>query len=174
MGVCMSQPRVQNVNINELYEEEPTTPEDQTNSTVLKLQHIIEAIYDAATKAQTNVQLNNLHNLFWMFPENEQGIHEPRKIPIKVNDQVLDIPVFTLIHHKNLCIHELNIKTKLDINMNDTPFIKNEIKDVKNKKYNMSIISGKSDTTIELNMKLEEPTEAYNRILKNFEMNLGR
>lgn len=186
MGKCMSKPPNLDI-MNEMPEEDELNEEEEEvqneivsqeeviqEPAVLKLQHILEAIYDAATKAQTNVQLNNLHNLFWMFPENEEGVHEPRTIPIKVNNNIIDVPVFTLIHHKNLCIHELKIKTKLDIHMKDIPFIKNEIKDVKNKRYEMHITPGKSDTAIELCMKIEEPTEAYNRMLKNFEMHLGR
>ena len=159
-----------NIREDEIQPQEPiprleSAEDPQSSQVLLKLQHILEAIYDAATKAQTNVQINNLHNLLWMFPENEDGVHIPRTIPVKIHNTITDVPIFTLINHKNLCIHELNIKTKLDISMEDIPDISEVVKGIKHKKYKMHVTKGQSDTTVEVCMKVEEPSEAYNRIL---------
>ena len=184
MGSCISRapPPQHNININNIMPSDTSSvaaaavpePEPAPDNVSLKFQHILEAIYDAATKAQTNVQLNNIHNLFWMFPENAQGVHVPRTIPIQVEDgRTLNVPVFTIVNHKNLCIHELHIKTKLDIQMSDAPKVASVLKSVKNKKYDMNIFSGQHDTTIEFIMRVEEPTEAYNRLLRSFESKLS-
>ena len=74
MGSCISRapPPQHNININNIMPSDTSSvaaaavpePEPAPDNVSLKFQHILEAIYDAATKAQTNVQLNNIHNLF--------------------------------------------------------------------------------------------------------------
>jgi hypothetical protein len=150
-------------------DEEPSSPE--TPSAQAELKHVIEAIYDAAMKAQSNVQISNLHNFLWLFPQDESGSHTSRTIPINVgNGKVVEMPVFALLHHQNLCIHDLKVKTSLDINIPKRPEVINDILDIKNKKYSIKVNRTKKDnTTIELHFKAQEPTEMYHRLFEKFQ-----
>ncbi len=139
------------------------------------LKHVIEAIYDAAMKAQASVQINNLHNFLWMFPQDENGIHSPRTIPIQFSstNEVANVPVFTLLHHQNLCIHDLKIKTSLDIEVPTEPKVLNEIQDIKNKKYKVRVKRTKKDnTTIEIHLTSTEPTDMYHRMFEKCQNSL--
>lgn len=139
----------------------------------VELKHVLEAIYDAAMKAQSNVQISNLHNFLWMFPADDNGIHTSRTIPLKLNDdKIVNVPVFTLLQHKNLCINEVKVKTTLDMDILTKPQVIQEIRDIKDKRYNVKVESrcaDQSNTTVEIHLKAEEPTEMYNRFLDNYQ-----
>lgn len=115
------------------------------------------------------MQINNLHNFLWMFPQDESGVHTPRTIPIQfgATNAAVDVPVFTLLHHQNLCIHDLKIKTSLDIEVPAKPEVLNEIQDIKDKKYRVKVKRTKKDnTTIEIHLKSTEPTDMYHRMFE--------
>lgn len=146
----------------------PILPEAEEEADLTQL---IEAIYDAAMKAQSNVQLSNLHNFLWLFPKDDAGTHTCRTIPINMgNGKIVEIPVFSLLHHQNLSIHDLKIKTTLDIQMPTEPEVLDEISNIKNKKYSVKVNRTRKDksdnTTIELNLKAQEPTEMYHRMFE--------
>ena len=139
------------------------------------LTQLIEAIYDAAMKAQSNVQINNLHNFLWLFPKDDAGTHTCRTIPINMgDDKIMEVPVFSLLHHQNLSIHDLKIKTTLDIQMPTEPEVLDEILNIKNKKYSVKVNRTKNDkrenTTIELSLKAQEPTEMYHRMFEKYNL----
>lgn len=138
------------------------------------LKHVIEAIYDAAMKAQANVQINNLHNFLWMFPQDENGVHTPRTIPIQFSgNEVANVPVFTLLNHQNLCIQDLKIKTSLDIEVPTKPAVLNEIQDIKDKKYKVRVKRTKKDnTSIEIHLMSTEPTDMYHRMFEKCQNSL--
>lgn len=126
-------------------------------------------------KAQANIQINNLHNFLWMFPQDENGVHTPRTIPIQFSstNKVANVPVFNLLHHHNLCIHDLKIKTSLDIEVPTEPKVMNEIQDIKNKKYKVKVKRTKKDnTTIEIHLKSTEPTDMYHRMFEKCQNSL--
>jgi hypothetical protein len=151
---------------------------EETRQRNLMLQDIIEGIYDATMKAQSSVQLNNLNNLFWMFPKDENGVHAPRTVKMLIDENTsINIPIFTLLNHKNLCIHELRLKTTVDLHMDDKPMMQlnKEVNQLKKKKYKVGVktnVKKERGTTIEICMKIEEPPEIYGRILQNLEKNL--
>jgi hypothetical protein len=151
---------------------------EETRQRNLMLQDIIEGIYDATMKAQSSVQLNNLNHLFWMFPKDANGVHTPRTVKMRINENTcIDVPIFTLLNHKNLCIHELRIKTTIDLRMDDTPLTKlnKEVNELKKKKYRVGIktnVKKERATSIEICMKIEEPPDVYGRLLQHFEKNV--
>jgi Protein of unknown function (DUF2589) len=143
----------------------------ETKNFNIALQDVIEGIYDATMKAQTNVQLNNLNHLFWMFPKDDNGVHKPRTVKLFIDESgERDVPIFSLLNHKNLSIHELRVKTTLQMNMRQKPMVKDteQVNEVKNKKYNVSVKSctnTDTGTSIEILMRIEEPPDTYGRIL---------
>lgn len=159
---------------------------DNINERILKdaeeqmnLQHIIESIYDAAVKAHSNVQINNLHNLFWLLPVNENGIHVPKTIPIQIptdtddinSKRVVNVPIITLINQQNLNISELKIKTEVDMELESVPKEdkKNCFYDITKKNYSLRLVPGDKSTTIDMTIKMDPPLEIYNRILSKLE-----
>lgn len=155
---------------------EPGQPAHLAQPTHIYFQHILEAIYDAAIKAQMNVQINNLHQLFWFFPQDGDGTHRARTVRLKVpcpegGERVIDIPIFTLVHHKHLTIHELKLKTKLDMEMSVAPYEDEDaaLHHIKKKKYHIELTPGDKSTDLEITMQLEEPMEVCQRILHKFE-----
>jgi hypothetical protein len=150
---------------------------EQTRQMNLVLQDVIEGIYDATMKAQSNVQLNNLQHLFWMFPKDENGNHVARTVPLQVGEgDIRDVPIFTLLNHKNLCIHELKLKTSIDLQY-DGKIEVNEPKSLSNTLYKLGVKSNVNkdrdrETVIEICMKIEDAPEIYSRILQNFENKL--
>ena len=148
---------------------------EQTRQMNLVLQDVIEGIYDATMKAQSNVQLNNLQHLFWMFPKDEHGNHVARTVRLQVGEgDIRDVPIFTLLNHKNLCIHELKLKTSIDLQYDG----KIEVNDPNSLSNTLSKLGVKSnvnkdrETVIEICMKIEDAPEIYSRILQNFENTL--
>ena len=147
----------------------------------IKLQHIIESIYDAAVKAHNNVQINNLHNLFWLLPTNEKGIHVPKCMPLQVpNDgdgdqpyKVVNVPIITLMNQQNLNISEMKISTTVDMELESAPKQKENssgcLYDIKKKDYSLRLVPGDKSTSIEMTIKMDPPLEIYNRILGKLE-----
>jgi hypothetical protein len=147
----------------------------------IKLQHIIESIYDATVKAHNNVQINNLHNLFWLLPTNEKGIHVPKCMPIQVpNDEdgdqpykVVNVPIITLMNAQNLNISEMKISTTVDMQLESAPKKKEILGkclyDIKKKDYSLRLVPGDKSTTIDMTIKMDPPLEIYNRILGKLE-----
>lgn len=147
------------------------TQNNEIENIALNFQHILEGLYDAACKAQTTVQMNNVRGLLEMFPVAEDGVHVPKTIQLRMADgKVTDVPLYTLINHKNLNIHELKIKTKLDVDMKKAPSLLERVRGLgHSKKYYMNIVPGKKDTMLEICMRLDDPPEMHNRILNHFE-----
>jgi hypothetical protein len=148
---------------------------EQTRQMNLMLQDVIEGIYDATMKAQSNVQLNNLQHLFWMFPKDEHGNHVARTVRLQVGEgDIRDVPIFTLLNHKNLCIHELKLKTSIDLQY-DGKIEVNEPDSLTNTLCKLGVRSSVNrdrddrETVIEICMKIEDAPEIYSRILQNFE-----
>lgn len=147
----------------------------------IKLQHIIESIYDAAVKAHNNVQINNLHNIFWLLPTNEKGVHVPKCIPIQIpNDcddgnqyKVVNVPIITLMNQQNLNISEMKISTTVDMELESAPKQKDNssscLYDIKKKDYSLRLVPGDKSTNIEMTIKMDPPLEIYNRILGKLE-----
>lgn len=196
MGSCFSKvdnieklqnPRPVNERVNEPVNEAVNEPVnevvDDGNKTKTDdlidptLQHILEAIYDAAYKAQTNVQLNNLHNMFWMFPEREtDNVRIPKTIAFEIPNEegtvkTVNIPIFAMVHQKHLTIDSLKIKTDCAIDLFASPSVKKQEHDIKNKKYQLKVSNNATNktTNIEVFMKIEEPIEMYSRILHKLE-----
>jgi hypothetical protein len=138
-------------------------------------QHILEAVYDAAIKAQTNVQMNHLHQFFWFFPPNADGTHTARTMRIQVPTvdgefREIDIPYFNLINQSQLAIHEIKIKTKLDMEMTVVPDVTAVHESLPQRTYyRIELIPGDKSTDLELVMKMEPPCEIMQRILHRFE-----
>jgi hypothetical protein len=150
----------------------------------MKLQHIIESIYDAAVKAHNNVQINSLHTLFWLLPANEHGVHIPKCIPIQVPDdtnndgnshKIVNVPIITLINQQNLNINELKIKTEVDMELESIPKVdcnNQNPYNIKKKDYSLRLVPGDKSTQIEMTIKMDPPLEIYNRILSKLEKQL--
>ncbi len=155
----------------------PRTPNGPTND--ICFQHIIEAVYDACLKAQTNVQMNHLHQFFWFFPKEEgSDSHVARTLKLKIPQadgaiQELDVPYFNLINQTHLSIHEIKLKTKLDMEMTvmpDTSQIHESLPN--NTYYRIDLIPGDKSTDLELTLKIDKPPEAIQRILHKFDARL--
>lgn len=140
-------------------------------------QHILEGIYDAAIKAQMNVQVNNLSNVFWFFPKDESGTHRARTVRMKIpspdvgGEREIEVPIFTLVHQKHLTIHELKLRTKLDMEMTLAPYEERDtvLQGVNHKKYHIELIPGDKSTDLEISMHIEQPMEVMQRILHKYE-----
>lgn len=138
-------------------------------------QHILEAVYDAAMKAQTNVQMNHLHQFFWFFPPTSDGTHTARMMRLQVPTvegevREVEIPYFNLINQSQLAIHEIKIKTKLDMEMTVVPDVTAVHESLPQQTYyRIELIPGDKSTDLELVMKMEPPCEVMNRILHRFE-----
>lgn len=150
---------------------------EQTRQMNLMLQDVIEGIYDATMKAQSNVQLNNLQHLLWMFPKDEHGNHVARTVRLQVGEgDIRDVPIFTLLNHKNLCIHELKLKTSIDLQY-DSKIEVNDPNSLNNTLVKLGVKSNVNkdrdrETVIEICMKIDDAPEVYSRILQNFENTL--
>jgi hypothetical protein len=147
---------------------------EQTRQMNIVLQDVIEGIYDATMKAQSNVQLNNIQHLLWMFPKDEHGNHVARTVRLQVGEgDIRDVPIFTLLNHKNLSIHELKLKTSIDLQY-DGKIELNEPNSLSlsNTLCKLGVknnINKDRETVIEICMKIEDAPEIYSRILQNFE-----
>lgn len=199
MGNCFGTPRVQyvvthppNATIQQQTNVPPPTNAPQSNVGFLNVaprdangptndicfQHILEAVYDAAMKAQTNVQMNHLHQFFWFFPPNSDGTHSARMLRINVptadgDMREMDIPYFNLINQSQLAIHEIKIKTKLDMEMTVVPDVTAVHESLpQSTYYRIDLIPGDKSTDLELVMKMEPPCEVMQRILHKFEARL--
>ncbi len=142
----------------------------------LKLQHIFESVYDAATKAHNNVQLNNLHHFFWMMPLNEHNVHVPRSIKIEIPTEdgykTMSVPIITLMNHKTVCMSEIKLKTELAMELTSFQKNTNGCYSIIQKDYSLKLTPGKKTTSLEMTIKLDEPLEMYNRILSKLEQNM--
>ncbi len=142
----------------------------------LKLQHIFESIYDAATKAHNNVQLNNLHHFFWLMPLNEHGVHVPRcikiEIPTEEGYKYMNVPIITLLNNRTVSMSELKIKTEVGMELASCKKNTTGCYNIIQKDYSLKLTPGNKSTSIEMTIKLDEPLEMYNRILNKLEQNL--
>lgn len=143
--------------------DQPIAAEPRT-----KLQHMIESIYDAAARAQANVQMNNLHNFLTLFPENEQGVRTPKAYQFHVNDASVNVPLAALMNHQNLCISEIKITTNIGIELLDPPLTTDNSQTM----YNLNLNQQDRSATLEIIIKGQEPIEAHTRILSRLEQNL--
>lgn len=136
---------------------------------------LIESIYDAVSKAQRNIRLNNLNELDFYFPyDSEEGIRKPKTVEIKLPSQtgeqkVMGVPLFSLINHTPLNIEEFNVKFK--INMSTAKRIQDRYgnhKHFRERKYKICTdIRGankKNIAEVELRCKAEETPEGISRI----------
>ena len=160
------------LNEKELEKIEQSIQIDSQNQ--VKLQHIFESIYDAAVKAQNNVQLNNLHHLFWLLPLNEQNIHVPRTIKIQIPTEDgykhVNVPIITLMNQKSVCMSELKIKTEVGMQLISSTKSQNGCYNIFQKDYSLKLTPGKKTTEIEMTIKLEEPLEMVNRLITKLQL----
>ncbi len=172
MGKCLSKasppdpapvvPEVEMPRINrqnsqhhvELDEKEISMLEEQIQIDAqqgLKLQHIFESVYDAATKAHNNVQLNNLHHFFWMMPLNEHNVHVPRSIKIEIPTEdgykTMSVPIITLMNHKTVCMSEIKLKTELAMELTSFQKNTNGCYSIIQKDYSLKLTPGKKTTS---------------------------
>jgi hypothetical protein len=147
---------------------QPPVPEPIAAQPRTKLQHMIESIYDAAARAQANVQMNNIHNFLTLFPENEQGVRTPKACEFHVNDTLVNVPLAALMNHQNLCISEIKITTNIGIELLDPPLTTDNSRTV----YNLNLNEQDKSATLEIIIKGQEPIEAHTRILSRLEQNL--
>lgn len=138
-------------------------------------QHLLESIYNASLKAMSNVQMNHLHQFFWYFPQDADGVHYPRTIPLKIphgdgETRIVDVPFFTLVQHSHLAIHEIKLKTKLDMEMTVMPDVTEVHESLPQKTYyRIDLVPGDKSTDLEILIKLNDPPEVMNRLLHKFE-----
>jgi len=150
-----------------------TELQDQVDS----LDIILESLYDAVSKAQRNIRINNISELDWYFPYNdEDGVREPRtmriKLPSKTSNtfDLIDVPIYSLVNHNPLNIDEFNIKFK--VKMNSAKKIKDKYDihpDFRHKKYKIcTTIKGNTNdgniAEVELKCKVADTPEGINRI----------
>jgi hypothetical protein len=168
MGKCASK--------HEEIELQQQQIEQQQKQLEIKLQHLFESIYDAAIKAQDNVQLNNMHYIFSLIPQNEEGIHIAKTIKIRMPIDGLvkdvDIPLITLLNPKSVSFSEMKIKTNINMNLLDIPIEKIGQHEIQKTEYELNIDNNNNKnnlTNIEMIIKFDEPVEMYNRILSKYE-----
>lgn len=136
---------------------------------------LIESLYDAVSKAQRNIRLNNLNELDFYFPyDSEEGIRKPKTVEIKLPSQtgeqeIMAVPLFSLINHTPLNIEEFNVKFK--INMSTAKRIQDRYgnhKHFRERKYKICTdIRGankKNIAEVELRCKAEDTPEGISRI----------
>ncbi len=125
----------------------------------LELQHLFESIYEAALKAQYNVQHTHLQNLIHLFPEGENGIHTPEcvNVCLSENSKPIRIPLATLMNHKTIGISTIKVKTSTGIKLVANDNIQ--------KQYNLRLNQTDKTTDIEMVIQLDEPSETVHRML---------
>ena len=168
MGKCVSKNK-------EIELQQPQQQIEQQKQLEIKLQHLFESIYDAAIKAQDNVQLNNMHYIFSLIPQNEEGIHIAKTIkirmPIDGHIKDVDIPLITLLNPKSVSFSEMKIKTNINMNLLDIPNETIGHHEIQKTEYELNIDNNNKNnlTNIEMIIKFDEPVEMYNRILNKYE-----
>lgn len=136
---------------------------------------MIEALYDAVSKAQRNIRMNNINELDYYFPYNEEeDVREPKTMSIKLPSKtdngfdIIEVPIYSLVNHTPLDINEFNIKFKA--NMCSAKKVKDNYDSnphVRHKKYMISTDvtgNGKNVAEIELKCKITEPPEGLSRL----------
>lgn len=136
---------------------------------------LVEAIYDAVNKAQRNIRLNNLNELDFYFPyDDKSGMRKPKTVKIKLpsqagEEEIMDVPLFSLINHTPLNIEEFNVKFK--INMSTAKRIQDRYGNhvhFRERKYKICTdIRGankKNIAEVELRCKAEDTPEGISRI----------
>lgn len=143
---------------------------------------LIEALYNAGIKAQENAQISHLQIFKQYFTDlDNDGIYEPKIIKVRVpnSDEIVKIPLFSLIHHNTLKIDNLNIKLKIKLNklVEDLTHYKikngNNIKNEYKKTWNINIddtltLYKKQYVDVNVNLKYEDPTECIIKLMNKY------
>ena len=148
---------------------------DNIQQQINSLDIMIEALYDAVSKAQRNIRMNNINELDYYFPYNEEeDVREPKTMSIKLPSKtdngfdIIEVPIYSLVNHTPLDINEFNIKFKANMcsakkvkdNYDSNPY-------VRHKKYMISTDvtgNGKNVAEIELKCKITDPPEGLSRL----------
>ena len=142
------------------------------------LDTILEAMYDAVSKAQRNIRANNLHEINMYFPYNEvDEVYEPRMMRLRMpsvngDDQIIDVPMYSLVHHHTLDIEEFKIRFKINLSTAAALQQRNQAPGIHGIQYKVStdiknVGKNKSKSNladIELKCRLAEPPEGLSRI----------
>ena len=146
---------------------------------------LLEALYDAVSKAQRNIRANIINELDIYFPYNEEsGVREAKCMQIAIPDHhgkhsIIDVTLFSLVHHAPLNIDTFTIKFK--INMNEAKKIENtyndNVENLEDRNYHIStnMFGGANKNTAEIELKckiadtpegLEKISDQLNRLIE--------
>lgn len=115
------------------------------------IQDIYESIYDSVIQADKKIKENKLNILEEYFEIDKHGVYTPKIIKMNLNNELIDIPLITLINQNDLKIDNLKVVI--------TPSLY-----IKNKNLFTSLISKKSLNKIELTIKSTDTCENLERI----------
>lgn len=83
---------------------------------------VVSSIYEAVQKAQKSIQLNNINRLEYYFEIDEDNhYYKPKTIKMELpsrehsGNDIIDVPLFALVHHHSLNISEFTVKLKANI-----------------------------------------------------------
>ncbi len=146
---------------------------NQDDSSGTDLDKIIEALYKAIIKANNKVKRNSLIDLENYFIYNDEtDIFEPRYIHLKINvdndnEDIIKIPLLTLVKHSYLGIDKVKMGLKLDLDVNTL----DRYKDIQTTEGNFTINAKsplntkESVANIEIEFKQAEPTEMLSKLI---------
>lgn len=115
------------------------------------IQDIYENIYDSIIQADKKIKENKLNNIEEYFEIDKHGVYTPKYIKMNLNNELIDIPLITLINQNDLKIDMLKVTV--------TPSLY-----IKNKNLFTNLISKKSLNKIELTIKSTDTCENLERI----------
>jgi hypothetical protein len=145
---------------------------------------IVSSIYEAVLKAQKSIQLNNINRLEYYF-EKEGDVYKPKTLKLRLPSKehsgydIVDVPLFALVHHNSLNISEFTVKLKANLggvsktkpkNLKKSGF--ETIDSLGKNKYevftNITKISGNT-ANIELKCTISDPPDFIGRMVNRFD-----
>lgn len=146
--------------------------EKKQKEEIESLDRLLEALYDAVSKAQRNIRINNINELNFYFPYDEEDeIRKPKVVMLKLpscegGEEIVSVPLYSLVNHHPLNIEQFNIKFK--INMNMAKRVQDNFNgSMRHKKYRIGTDikgSGKNVAEVELRCKVADTPEGISRV----------
>lgn len=144
------------------------------------LELIVSSIYGSVQKAQKSIQMNQINMLEYYFEYDELNeCYIPKTIKTKLPSKnsngydIIEIPIFSLVHHHSLNISEFTVKLKAHIGGVDKITEEDSgIEGIENRKVkmltNLTKLKG-NVADIEINCKIVEPPEFISRMVSRFD-----
>ena len=121
----------------------------------ISLEDLYSHIYDSLNKANQTVNNNKIDNIQTFFYKDNDNVYIPKNIKVKVNEDIIEVPLITLIQHNDLKIDsmEISLNTEFTTDCSRNIFSK--------------LINKGKERNIKLIIKSNEPSENLSRIISS-------